>query len=50
LHTNKIDETIRVLVNYARENNLKIVSLNTLTPSLEDVFIELIKKKHVGAD
>ena len=50
LHTNKIDKTIRVLVNYARENNLKIVSLNTLTPSLEDVFIELIKKKHVGAD
>jgi len=50
LHTNKIDETIRVLVNYARENNLKIVSLNTLAPSLEDVFIELIKKKHVGAD
>ncbi len=50
LHTNKIDETIRVLVNYARENNLKIVSLNTLAPSLEDVFIELIKKKHVEAD
>jgi len=50
LHTNKIDKTICVLVNYARENNLKIVSLNTLAPSLEDVFIELIKKKHVGAD
>lgn len=50
LHTNKIDETICVLVNYARENNLKIVSLNTLAPSLEDVFIELIKKKHGEAD
>lgn len=50
LHTNEIDEIICVLVNYARKNNLKIMSLNTLAPSLEDVFIELIKGKHVEAD
>jgi len=36
------DATVRELVHYAERNNLRIVSLKTLSPSLEDVFIKLV--------
>jgi hypothetical protein len=29
------------LVDFARENGLKIISINTLNPSLEDAFVEM---------
>jgi len=34
-------ESIPLLTDFARENALTIVSINTLTPSLEDVFVEV---------
>jgi ABC-2 type transport system ATP-binding protein len=36
---------IENLVDFARENNLKILGLDTMMPSLEDIFIKLIKQK-----
>ncbi len=42
IFTNDPDATIRELVHYAESNNLRIVSLRTLSPSLEDVFIKLV--------
>jgi ABC-2 type transport system ATP-binding protein len=36
---------IENLVDFARENNLKILDLDTMVPSLEDIFIKLIKQK-----
>jgi len=41
LYTNEPGRTIYQLVDYSRSNDLKIVMLNTLTPTLEDVFIKL---------
>lgn len=43
LYVDEPGEVIVYLADYARLNGLKIVSLNTLTPTLEDVFIKLIK-------
>jgi ABC-2 type transport system ATP-binding protein len=43
-----VDETnasIDELVDYARLKKLNIISLNTLAPSLEDVFLQLVKEK-----
>ncbi|ACS33339.1 daunorubicin resistance protein DrrA family ABC transporter ATP-binding protein [Thermococcus gammatolerans] len=40
--TNDPDATVKELVHYAERNNLRIVSLKTLSPSLEDVFIKLV--------
>jgi ABC-2 type transport system ATP-binding protein len=37
-------ELVFHLVDFARENDLKILTLNTLTPSLEDVFLKLTKE------
>ncbi len=42
IHTENPDATIKELVYYAEKRKLKIVSLRTLTPSFEDVFIELV--------
>ncbi|WP_297438064.1 ATP-binding cassette domain-containing protein [Thermococcus sp.] len=42
VYTEDLDATIRELVRYAEERGLKIVSLKTLSPSLEDIFIELV--------
>ena len=42
-----VDETnaaIDALVNYARSKKMNIIALNTLAPSLEDVFLELVKE------
>jgi ABC-2 type transport system ATP-binding protein len=36
---------IENLVDFSRENNLKILDLDTMMPSLEDIFIKLIKQK-----
>jgi ABC-2 type transport system ATP-binding protein len=44
LYTNKPGRTIYQLVDYARSNDLEIVMLNTLTPTLEDVFIKLTEE------
>jgi ABC-2 type transport system ATP-binding protein len=41
LHFKSTSEAIPLLVDFAKENRLKIVSVNTLSPSLEDVFVEL---------
>ena len=43
LYVDEPGEVIVYLADYARLNGLKIVSLNTLAPTLEDVFIKLIK-------
>jgi ABC-2 type transport system ATP-binding protein len=42
------DSAIAALVDYARSRNLKIVVLNTLAPSLEDVFLQLVKGSRTG--
>ena len=41
LHFENTAEALPSLVNFAKENDLRIVSVNTLSPSLEDVFVEL---------
>ena len=41
LHFKNTSEAIPLIVDFAKENSLKIVSINTLNPSLEDVFVEL---------
>ena len=42
LNTNNINNLILALTGYTKSKNIKINSLNTLDPSLEEVFIELI--------
>lgn len=39
---------IEFLVGFAKQNGIQILSLNTLIPSLEDVFIKLIKEKEAA--
>jgi ABC-2 type transport system ATP-binding protein len=39
------DAVIKRLVDYAEEKGLRIVALNLLAPSLEDVFVELTQKE-----
>ncbi|ASJ02348.1 ATP-binding protein [Thermococcus profundus] len=46
IQTEDPDATIKEIVRYAEENKLRIVSLKTLTPSLEDVFVELVGGKN----
>ena len=43
IYTDKPNLIIENLTNFARSKNLEIISLNTLAPTLEDVFIKLIK-------
>lgn len=45
LYTQKPTETISSLVNYSQSSGNKIISLITLEPSLEDVFIKLTQVK-----
>lgn len=45
IHTSDANITIGELAQFARSNGLKIVSLNTKEPSLEDVFV-----RHTGLD
>jgi ABC-2 type transport system ATP-binding protein len=41
LHVRDTSDAISILADFARENGLKIVSINTLSSSLEDVFVEV---------
>ena len=41
LYTDEPGRMVYQLVDYSRSNDLEIVTLNTLTPTLEDVFIKL---------
>jgi ABC-2 type transport system ATP-binding protein len=41
LHVRSTSDAIPLLTDFAGENSLKIVSINTLSPSLEDVFVEV---------
>jgi len=45
IYTADPSTVIEFLVEYAKKNNLRILSLNTMMPSLEDVFLKLIKGK-----
>jgi len=42
VYTDDPDKTVKELVRYAERERLRIVSLRTLSPSLEDVFMELV--------
>jgi len=44
LYTSDPGQLVTLLVDYSSANGLKIVSLNTLAPSLEDAFIALVEK------
>ncbi len=46
VYTDDPDATVKELVRYAERENLRIVSLRTLSPSLEDVFMELVGGKN----
>jgi ABC-2 type transport system ATP-binding protein len=45
LYTDNPSELVVTLVNHASAAGLKIVSLNTMTPSLEDAFVALTEKE-----
>jgi ABC-2 type transport system ATP-binding protein len=47
LYTDKPHTVISNLIDYARSQGLMIISINTLAPTLEDVFIKLTKE-HKG--
>ncbi len=41
IYTSNFPKTIQEISSFAEENDLEIVSINTLTPTLEDVFVQL---------
>jgi len=43
IYTTAVHETICEIVDYAKKNNVKIVSIDTRTPTLEDAFISLLE-------
>jgi ABC-2 type transport system ATP-binding protein len=45
LYTRNPDDLIHRIVDYAKSNELKFVTLNVLAPSLEDIFIKLTEEK-----
>lgn len=45
LYVNDPDTVINGLVEFAGKKNTKIVSLNTLAPTLEDVFLRFLRKE-----
>lgn len=45
LYTERPEDIIPLLVEYSQSSGNKIISLNTLSPSLEDVFVKLTKRK-----
>ncbi|MDI6690580.1 MAG: hypothetical protein QME50_01770 [Candidatus Bathyarchaeota archaeon] len=45
VYTANPSAVIEFLVEFAKQKRLRILSLNTMMPSLEDVFIKLIKEK-----
>ncbi len=46
IYTKDADATIRDVVKYAERNRLKIITLSTHPPSLEDVFLYLVGDKN----
>lgn len=44
LYTSDPSETLNCIMDYARSHNMKIITLNTLAPSLEEVFLKLTQK------
>lgn len=42
VHTSNPDDTIKKIVHQAEQKNLKIISLTTKKPTLEDVFVSLV--------
>lgn len=44
LYVDEPSVVVEELVDFARSNGLRIISLNTLAPTLEDVFIKLVKE------
>jgi len=49
LYTTNLGELVVSLINYSSYNGLKIISLNTLAPSLEDAFMALTGKEKKDA-
>lgn len=47
LYTENQTEVISALIDFARRRNLKLITLNTLRPSLEEVFV-IITEEHKG--
>jgi ABC-2 type transport system ATP-binding protein len=45
LYTETPHQVIKTVIDFARSNKLTIISLNTLAPSLEDVFLKLINEQ-----
>lgn len=45
LYTPDLDKVIRKLIEYSEKNKLRLISLNTLGPSLEDVFVKLTQEE-----
>lgn len=48
IYTANPSQVIPFLVDFAKEKNMQILSLNTMMPSLEDVFLKLIKEKEIS--
>ena len=44
LYSARAEDVISMLVEYSRSSGSKIISLNTLAPNLEDVFVKLTKE------
>jgi ABC-2 type transport system ATP-binding protein len=41
IHAEDASEVVPILIDFGRENNLRIMSINTLKPSLEDAFVKI---------
>jgi ABC-2 type transport system ATP-binding protein len=41
LHAEDASEVVPILIDFGRENSLRIMSINTLKPSLEDAFVKI---------
>ena len=50
LYVDDVNLTMDCITDYARSHDLKIVALNTLTPSLEDIFVSLTHINKPGED
>jgi ABC-2 type transport system ATP-binding protein len=47
-YTSDPNEALTCVMDYARSHNLKVITLNTLVPSLEEVFLKLTQTQHKG--
>ena len=45
LYVDEPSAAIDALVDFARSKELDIITINTLAPSLEDVFLKLVKER-----